>query len=101
MEVLETVGGARWTESKFYREKLHPMLHDFATEEKRTHAAQRLATRSASTVRKHRKQPTSGLWGVKILLLWAFMIITVLFGVHQRFVFQMSFGDAGDVHCFF
>ena len=74
------------------------MLHDFASEEKRIHAAQRMATRSASTVRKYRKQPTSGLWGMKLLRLWAFLLITVLFGVHQCFVFQMSFGYS--VCCF-
>ena len=93
MEVLQTVG---WTESKFYQEKLSPMLHDFANEERKIHAAQRMATQSASTVREQLlgwwkrglKQPT--LLGMKILRFWAFLLITVLFSVHQYLVFQIA-----------
>jgi hypothetical protein len=93
MEVFQTMG---WTGSAFYTAKLRPMLHDFASEEKRTHAACMTTSRPASTVREHLlgwwnrglRQPT--VWGMSILRFWAFLLITVLFIVHQYLVFEIA-----------
>ncbi len=94
MEVFQTIG---WTESAFYKAKLRPMLHDFACEERRARATHRTAAmQPASTLGEHLlswwsrglKQPTQR--SLSIVRFWAFLLITVLFVVHQCLVFEIA-----------
>ena len=85
-----------WTESAFYLAKLEPMLHDFISEEKKERplfgnqsrpfqCQGEIFTAFLSCCLK-----LPALSGKMVSRFWAFVLITALFGVHQKIVFILA-----------